>query len=73
MHSICWVSSYVDVLFKSDDVDILTVVNYLTGEGDILKREDSQVLLLNVISEDVTGLHIEASLTEYGTNISTMF
>ena len=73
MHSVCWISSYIQMLLGPDDVDIFAIVDYLTEEWDILKREDSQVLLLDVITEYETGLHIESSLTEDGTYIGTMF
>jgi hypothetical protein len=50
VNSFDWISSHVEMLFGADDVDIFAIVNNFTEERNILERENSQVLLFDIVT-----------------------
>lgn len=72
MNSLHWIGCDVEMLLRTDNVHVLAVVDYLTEEGNILKWENSQVFLLNVVTKDKLGLEIEAALAEDGSHVGSV-
>lgn len=64
------VARQVQVLLRSDNVDILTVVDHLANEGHILQSEKGELALLNACraAKDVLSLPVEGTLTEDGSD-----
>ena len=73
MHSFWWISCNVEMLLWSNNIDILSIIDYLAQEWYILEREDCDILLNQVISQYVLSLKIKTSLTKYSSNISSVF
>lgn len=71
MYSLSRISSYVQLLFRSDDVHILSIVDNLAQEWYILERENGKFFLLDIITKDVPSLEIETTLAEDSTDIGS--
>lgn len=72
MNSIRWIGSHIQMLLGSNDINIFTVVHYFAEEWYVLKWKDSEILLLNIITQDEFGLQIESTLSKDSSDISTV-
>jgi len=62
------------MLLRSDNVDVLAVVDCLADEGNVLETEDGPVVLLDVLdtAEGVFALPVESTLSEDGADQSAL-
>jgi len=75
MYFIQWRAGCIQMLFRSDDVDVLSVVDCLAYKGYVLKRENSPFHRLYLLwaTQSMCGLPVESALAKDRANESTRF
>ena len=60
-----WIRSYVKVLFRANDVDVLSVIDSLANERHILQTKNGEIFFNNVfLSKYMHRLKIKGTLSK---------